>query len=796
MGEIEIIALLVLLAICVIAVPIFTLIKISVIDTRIERMERRLEQMLGRGGDAAETERKTAPDLSTDSATLGYEPIPFFEAEETDETPSCVVAPAETVVADRVQADAGAGSETVIAEERPESETIPSAARVRQSIGRLLAAVRSENLLSKIGVVTLVLGIGFFVKYAIDRAWIGEAARVGIGVLTGGALVGLAYRLRRGYNLYAALMTGGGIAVLYITVTLAFREYYLFSQSAAFAILIAITLFSVMLSLLYDRKELALFSLLGGYAAPLLVSTGNGNYVVLFTYLLILNSGMLAITLRRRWRIVGLASLLCTTAFYWTWLLLQFDDQRAGALLFALLFFAQFYLLALIDHLRSQRRLSPYQAVVLLAANFSMYASAVYLCIGQPVDWAGAATMAMAAVNAGVMIVLMRRGMADERLIRLVVALVVGFVALAVPVQLKGHAITLLWAVEAVILVWLRTRTDAPLFRIGAALLYTLATVSFVMDVSADYLLPGGAMQPVVNPMFLTGAFFVASLAAGVLLLGRSERGREGFDRSLLGWCTAAVAYVVPVLEIVYRFDRATPELAPFLQLVLAVFTAAYVAAAAYVVRKQIGRKVWMYHAFYGFVVAYALVTLAVAPPAQRYAFLAGDRVGLLAVRYLALPALVYLFVVLARNLRTLPAKRAEGLSWGMVAAAVALLSSGLDVTVLLLGGGSDNYFALLHSVHTIGYPILWSLAATILMLWGLRVRNVLLRRISLALFALAVLKFYAFDIWSMSQAGRIVSFVALGAILLAVSFLMQKIRKLVRSDMQPELEENTDDHV
>jgi uncharacterized membrane protein len=96
-----------------------------------------------------------------------------------------------------------------------------------------------------------------------------------------------------------------------------------------------------------------------------------------------------------------------------------------------------------------------------------------------------------------------------------------------------------------------------------------------------------------------------------------------------------------------------------------------------------------------------------------------------------------------------------------------------------------------LYDVHTFGYPILWGVIAMVLMIWGLNRKETLLRKISLVFFAFIIVKFYAYDVWKMSQSGRIISFVLLGVILLLVSFLQQKIRTLVKSDNEKEVEQN-----
>ena len=182
-----------------------------------------------------------------------------------------------------------------------------------------------ENLANKIGIGILVLGIGFFVKYAIDKEWINEIGRVCIGLACGGILLGVAHRLRKNFVAFSSVLVGGGIAVLYLTIALAFHEYNLFSQTAAFILMLVITAFTVVLALGYNRMELAILGILGGFASPFMVSTGEGNYVVLFTYILILDCGMLVLAYFKKWNVVNIICYVFTIILFGTWLAATFE---------------------------------------------------------------------------------------------------------------------------------------------------------------------------------------------------------------------------------------------------------------------------------------------------------------------------------------------------------------------------------------------------------------------------------------------------------------------------------------
>ena len=188
-------------------------------------------------------------------------------------------------------------------------KTIPKPKKPKKSFAAWEKFI-GENLLNKIGIAILVLGIGYFVKFAIDKEWIGEIGRVAIGVFCGGLLIGIAHKLRNEFRSFSSVLTGGGIVVLYFTIALGFIEYEIFSQTAAFLLMLVITVFGALLSIAYDKVELAVISLLGGLAAPILVSTGNGNYQTLFIYLIVLNGGMLAVSYMKKWKLINLLSLI------------------------------------------------------------------------------------------------------------------------------------------------------------------------------------------------------------------------------------------------------------------------------------------------------------------------------------------------------------------------------------------------------------------------------------------------------------------------------------------------------
>lgn len=821
------ILLLFILITTIIVIPIVSLVKLSDISSRLRDIEKELKHLKASGLKTGNQPEEPQTIQSPAQATITpFAPVekeqPAITVEQTEELPAAVVITEKveelpSVVEETPREEI---KQTIKEEETPtqhnEEEvpvqdevpvfTMPSATDdpeekyIYETVWtqedtptpkkkKEMSSFRFENLLSKIGIVTLVLGIAFFVKYAIDKDWINEVGRVAIGVLTGGALIGIAHQLRKKYDLFSAIMVGGGVSVLYITITLAFREYHLFSQTLAFIILIAITIFSVILSLVYNRKELALFSLLGGYASPLMISTGEGNYVVLFSFLLILNTGMLLISMRKKWGIIGIVSFVCTLLFYWGWLIGQFETQYKGALLFGVLFFVQFYLLALFDHFLSGKKVSLFQVSVILANNLSLFAAAIYIFKDTTMNVQGPITICMALVNAIVMIALFRKVSVDKRLIYLIIAIVLSFVSLAVPMQLNGHVITMFWAAEIVILIWLWKKSGIRVFYVGFLLISALTLISYFMDAYHLYFQEIERLPVIFNRMFVTGIIVVAAFVISKLLLGRMKESQEGsvgqqIIHTGLTLSIIVISYLVPFMEIAYQFERSlSVGVSDFTSMILAVYTTIYVAILAIIFRKKIQQTPWMFGLLFTFVGLYLAFAVSIMTDLRYEVFNYGRNQTLFLTHYLALLSLAYIVYVLGRSIKTFSKQASTVLAWLLVAASVFILSVELDSTVIQLWGTADNYDNLLYDVHTFGYPILWGILAMILMIWGLKAKEALLRQISLGFFAFIILKFYVSDIWLMSQTGRIISFVVLGIILLLVSFLIQKIKVLIKDD-------------
>lgn len=172
-----------------------------------------------------------------------------------------------------------------------------------------------ENLISKIGILVLIIGVGIGVKYSIDNNLISPLTRVILAYLFAFGLVGLAIKLKPKYHNFSAALISGGMAIMYFVTYFAYTTYSLINQGAAFGLMTMFTVLTVVAALFYNRQVIAHIGLVGAYAVPFLLSSDSGNYLALFTYMAIINAGILAISVKRYWRP------LFYTASGFTWLI-------------------------------------------------------------------------------------------------------------------------------------------------------------------------------------------------------------------------------------------------------------------------------------------------------------------------------------------------------------------------------------------------------------------------------------------------------------------------------------------
>ena len=625
-----------------------------------------------------------------------------------------------------------------------------------------------ENLFGKIGILVFVIGVGFFVKYAIDKDWINETLRTVLGFLTGSALLVVAERLQKKYRTFSSLLAGGAFAVFYLTVAIAFHFYHLFPQTVAFIILIVITLFMSILSVLYDRRELAIISLVGGFLAPFIVSSGDGNYMVLFTYISILNLGMFGLSIYKKWGELPVIAFVFTYLVMGLFLLTGYSTGTAiisvHLFAFATLFYFIFLLPILsilrIEAIKKNRGL----LLVIITNNF------IYLLLGilflRNMELAfkseGLLSLFIAIINL-VLVIWLRMSKKDYKfLIYAMLGLVLTFVSITIPIQLDGNYITLFWSAEMVLLLWLYVKSKIWIYERATLVLMGLTLISYLMDVSAVILSSSSSDTVFLNSSFATSLFVGLAAGAFALMMGHY---RSLFSESrclrYVPWnpvmllTSAAILYYTFMAEFSLHLAGATRSG------MMLVFTSAAILILSYAFKKRfpIEQCTIPYLAGLGInVLIYAINIWG-----DQWAHMSLSPVLL---RWLAAAFIIVNLYYVARQYYTIIGLKTHSTVYLNVLALLLWLTM---VRSFLWQAGVEDFDA--------GFSVSLSIAGFVQMALGMRLHQKVLRIISLSTFGIVLLKLILKDLWAMPTIGKIIVFIILGLILLVLSFLYQKLK-------------------
>lgn len=333
--------------------------------------------------------------------------------------------------------------------------------------------------LNRIGILAILIGVSFFLKYAFDNNWIGPSGRVTIGILLGAGMFPWSqWLLSRGYSYFSEGIAALGAAVLYLSIWAGCQYYPLFSRDVGFAAMIVITTVIAAVALGRNSQRIALLSLFGGFLTPVLVSTGKDAQIVLFTYLLILGAGMLAMAANRKWLTLAPLSFALTVVYFWGWYATFYKPVRLEpTIIFATVFFLLYTVLPVLRAVRAEA-LHPLDILITLANSFA-YLGALYAMLWPLDRWP--LTLLVLALSGGFVAVarlVPPPNAGESPLARLLFAgLALTFVTLAIPIRLDGKWITLSFAVEGAILIWTGFRSLTPYLRGAGYLLLAIAAI-------------------------------------------------------------------------------------------------------------------------------------------------------------------------------------------------------------------------------------------------------------------------------------------------------------------------------
>ena len=412
-----------------------------------------------------------------------------------------------------------------VAEAAVQSDTTSPTDTSRTIGSDQIESIIGRRWLGWAAVALILFATAFFLKYAFDNRWIGELGRVAIGI-TGGigmSLLGYKYH-QRGWRVFSQILTAGGIVLLYLSVYAAFGYYHLIDQKVSFVFLAILVAESAGLALLYNAPAIAIMALVGGFLTPLLLHSERDQYRSFFSYIVALDVGALA--LLKHW--TGLSSLAFsgTHLLFWIW---YYDRYHARKLVAVLVFQTVVFAIFLLAHLGKQilrRRRSTVEDLTLLVINpFVFFGTAYHLLNTEHHDWMGVLAIGMALLYAGSAKVLLNRRPTSRSELLTLVAIALTFVTIAIPIQLRSNWITIAWAVEALIMLWVGLETRSQRLRVIAAALFTFSLVRLLFWDTP--LIDRPTFTPILNRYFLSCFVVIACLFAAAALYERGAARRQ-----------------------------------------------------------------------------------------------------------------------------------------------------------------------------------------------------------------------------------------------------------------------------
>jgi uncharacterized membrane protein len=382
------------------------------------------------------------------------------------------------------------------------------------------------NVPVKVGVIISFFGVGFLLKYAVENEvfTIPMSVRYLAVAAFAAVLLVIGWRKREENRVFALSIQGGGIGVLFLTIFAAFRLHGLLSPTIAFGLLVLVTAAAGYLAIRQESRAFAILGTTGGFLAPLLVSTGSGNHVALFSYYLLLNSAVLGVAWYRPWRELNIIGFGFTFGIGTIWGYQYYVPELFSTTEpFLILYFLFYTIIAVLFAFRQRPQLRGYVDGTLLFGTPTIAFALQTQLLGDT-EYGLAISAAVVAVFYAAMALWLKRTQEKnfELLTQAFVALAVAFGTIAIPLALDDRWTAIAWALEGAALVWIGVRQKTTLAKMtGTALAFgsgaEFMNFGWVSDLGI----------PVLNGNFMGGALIAFSALYSAWMLQADERGRD-----------------------------------------------------------------------------------------------------------------------------------------------------------------------------------------------------------------------------------------------------------------------------
>lgn len=679
-----------------------------------------------------------------------------------------------------------------------------------------------ENLINKIGIAITVIGVAIGAKYSIENDLISPLTRIIIGYTFGLGLLGFGIKLKAKYENYSAVLVSGAMAIMYFITYSAYGFYNLIPQIMAFALMLVFTAFTVIAAISYNRQIIAHIGLVGAYAVPFLLSEGSGKVSVLFSYMAIINIGILAIAFKKYWKPLYYVSFGLTWLIFLSWYITKYQtNEHLGlATVFISLFFVIFYLTFLAYKLLQKEKFVIDDIILLMINSFVFYGIGYSILDNHQTgsQFLGLFTLINAVVHFVASIIIYRQKLADRNIYYLIAGLVLIFITITIPIQLDGNWVTLMWAGEAALLFWIGRTKNVLFYEKLSYPLMLLAFISILQDWGYVYNtynaeIPATRITAILNVNFLTSILFIAAFVFINIL---NQKQKHPINLESQKGILKIISFAIPAILIFTIYNAFRMEIATYWD---QLYTDSEIKVNAenqdysdyyWNIDFRLFKSIWIINYSLLFATILAFVNL------KR---IKNQQFGLINLGLIAIAIVVFLILGLY-NLSELRENYLEQtltqyykrgtvnlwlryISFSFVAlslyAIYLYIKKGfiqhnfkvafelLSHTAILWIASSEliNWMDIFKSEQSykLGLSILWGMYSLFLIAFGIWKKNKPMRIGAMALFGITLIKLFFYDISHLNTISKTIVFVSLGILLLIISFLYNKYKHLTSDD-------------
>ena len=675
-----------------------------------------------------------------------------------------------------------------------------------------------ENLINKIGILITIIGVAIGAKYAIEHQLISPLTRILLGYFVGIVLLGFALRLKKEYQSFSAVLMSGAMAIAYFITYAAYSFYSLFPQYITFGLMVLITVVTVYAAIKYNRQVIAHIGMVGAYGIPFLLSNGSGNMVVLFTYMSIVNLGIMVLAFKKYWKPIYYFSFALSWLIYFAWFSSSYQDVKhfSNAFLFLSVFYLIFYITYLSFNLIRKELFSKWDIVLILANSFIFYGIGYTLLVEHPEghQYLGLFTFITAFVHLLVCGLIYKMKLVEWHLFYFISALALTFFTIAVPVQLSGNWITLLWVGEAGLLFWIARLKQISIYEHLSFVLMILALFSIIGDWDNGYrsyaLATSFKILPVANIYFITSFLFVAVFSF-INLLNRNERYPTTLKES--GMLYSIMQFIIPGILFSVLYFMFWFEISNYCQQIMAsiggritnggsglTYSKQYLDLGYFRTMYLLDYSLFFFlglsvlnikylkNKLLGFInlninmfvillfLTQGLYTLSELRDNflnQSLTYFYHPSVFNILIRYTSYLFVIPLLIISYRYVHQdfLDKKLDKAYSLILHTVILWILSSELITWIDYFGGDQ---------VYKLGLSLLWGSYSLILIILGIWKKLQHIRIGAIVLFSATLLKVFFYDLQDMGTISKTIVFVTLGILLLIISFLYNKYKHII----------------